>query len=611
MLRRTLLLLCSSVLAILPLSAQRHAPGNRESVRISGCPMVKIGTERLPDMNVPRVGNVQFMAGGEPVVVGGHTTGFVPTPTAEYYADGAWHLIETPYSHDDGFGVKLSSGKVLIGGGHEKHLGIGQSHPTEVYDPTTHTFGDYGCLDTKRAIASGAEIDSGRVVIAGNWYRGDSIELYDGAKHFTFVKEPTVDRSAPYILRIARDEVLIFGGYDTKGNKLDSACIVDRLHGAPIVVPLLSEYGQLPSWTIPMRESNCEFIGDAEKDVFAYLLFMGANNEAFQPAVQQDGKGQYAVVMVQDTVFTPLPTSRPIPSKTPDGTPIAWFTPVIADRQAQCGYVCGFDKAKRLYVLRIDYSSLWAPDGSRLCTAAELKAPLPLTLFHTDPLPACGFNIPMLTADGNLLIAGGNYQVDASGDNYQPYSTVWLIRLNGHADGAAKSVWPWVAVLLLAAAALGALLLWRRRRSPYIYNKVPEEPAKADSTAEPDVQAVQPTLSVSASEQLMGRICQLMDERQMFRNSELKVSDVATALATNTRYVTDCIKTCRGCTFTQFVNGYRIDYAKQLLRQHPDKKITEVYMESGFASETSFFRIFKAHTGMTTREWMQQEAASL
>ena len=92
----------------------------------------------------------------------------------------------------------------------------------------------------------------------------------------------------------------------------------------------------------------------------------------------------------------------------------------------------------------------------------------------------------------------------------------------------------------------------------------------------------------------------------LFRNSELKVSDVAVHLGTNTRYVTDCIKSCRGCTFTQLVNGYRVEYAKQLLRKHPDKKIFEVYTEAGFASETSFFRIFKSVTGMTTREWMQQ-----
>ena len=34
-----------------------------------------------------------------------------------------------------------------------------------------------------------------------------------------------------------------------------------------------------------------------------------------------------------------------------------------------------------------------------------------------------------------------------------------------------------------------------------------------------------------------------------------------------------------------------------------DKKMMQVYMESGFANETTFFRAFKAQTGLTPNEW--------
>ena len=59
----------------------------------------------------------------------------------------------------------LKSGKVLIAGGHEKSLGIGQTFPVEFYDPQTHTFEGYGCLDVKRTMAEAVEMDSGHVVI--------------------------------------------------------------------------------------------------------------------------------------------------------------------------------------------------------------------------------------------------------------------------------------------------------------------------------------------------------------------------------------------------------------------------------------------------------------
>jgi len=38
------------------------------------------------------------------------------------------------YPHDFALCVPLSSGKVLLGGGSEKSLGIGQTYATEIYD---------------------------------------------------------------------------------------------------------------------------------------------------------------------------------------------------------------------------------------------------------------------------------------------------------------------------------------------------------------------------------------------------------------------------------------------------------------------------------------------
>ena len=101
----------------------------------------------------------------------------------------------------------------------------------------------------------------------------------------------------------------------------------------------------------------------------------------------------------------------------------------------------------------------------------------------------------------------------------------------------------------------------------------------------------------------MQQICQLMDEESLYLDSNLKIADVATRLGTNVSYVSACINQQRGCSFTQFVNSYRVNSAKQLLQQHPDAKITEIWVASGFANETSFFRTFKAVTGMTPSEW--------
>ena len=37
------------------------------------------------------------------------------------------------------------------------------------------------------------------------------------------------------------------------------------------------------------------------------------------------------------------------------------------------------------------------------------------------------------------------------------------------------------------------------------------------------------------------------------------------------------------------------------------KKVHAIWMESGFASEQTFCRIFKSNTGMTPKEWISSQ----
>jgi AraC-like DNA-binding protein len=49
-----------------------------------------------------------------------------------------------------------------------------------------------------------------------------------------------------------------------------------------------------------------------------------------------------------------------------------------------------------------------------------------------------------------------------------------------------------------------------------------------------------------------------------------------------------------------------VEYAKQLMRQYPEMKLSAVGLKSGFANEMTFFRTFKSLTDMTPREWVSQ-----
>lgn len=563
-------------------------PGNSSS-KNDTCMVRKIEVERLADLNVPRSAHTAFCVNGEVTVVGGHTTNFVPTATAEYFKDGRWHLVETAFPHDNGICVVLSSGKVILGGGSEKPLGIGQTFPVEEYDPTTHTFRAFSCFDTKRTLAQAIEIDSGRVVVAGNWYAGDSIELFDGDRYFHFAKEVTVGRASPYMLRTSSGDVLILGNGGTHGEPLMSD-VADRLKGNPLHVPLLRRWQ--PLFYEASFCNNTGFIGDEATGNYSWLMPVEDWQEGDSAA--WDPYRQLAFMLVRDTTFTLLPTTCPVPKKGPYGK-INYYSPVIADRKAHRGYVHGTDKDNRHYLVCVEYD----------------KRPAPLTLYYTDPLPDAGFPHILITGDGDLMIMGGiNYNRPLGGslgnDNYSPLASVYLLhvgRLSQEQADGSKAVWLWmtIAALLLTAAAL-LIILYRKRRSTETIGMGAAPITEAAETGEEEEEAEESDKTNTGTE-LMSQISQLMEQEQLYLDSDLKLADLATRLHTNRNAVSACINSQRGYSFSQFISNYRVEHAKQLLRQHPDMKMTEVWMQSGFTTESSFFRAFKAATGLTPTEW--------
>lgn len=563
-------------------------PGNISS-KNDTCMVRKIEAERLADLNVPRSAHTAFCVNGEVTVVGGHTTNFVPTATAEYFKDGRWHLVETAFPHDNGICVVLSSGKVILGGGSEKPLGIGQTFPVEEYDPTTHTFRAFSCFDTKRTLAQAIEIDSGRVVVAGNWYAGDSIELFDGDRYFHFAKEVTVGRASPYMLRTSSGDVLILGNGGTHGEPLMSD-VADRLKGNPLHVPLLRRWQ--PLFYEASFCNNTGFIGDEATGNYSWLMPVEDWQEGDSTA--WDPYRQLAFMLVRDTTFTLLPTTCPVPKKGPYGK-INYYSPVIADRKAHRGYVHGIDKDNRHYLVCVEYD----------------KRPAPLTLYYTDPLPDAGFPHILITGDGDLMIMGGiNYNRPLGGslgnDNYSPLASVYLLhvgRLSQEQADGSKAVWLWmtIAALLLTAAAL-LIILYRKRRPTETIGMGAAPITETAETGEEEEEAEESDKTNTGTE-LMSQISQLMEQEQLYLDSDLKLADLATRLHTNRNAVSACINSQRGYSFSQFISNYRVEHAKQLLRQHPDMKMTEVWMQSGFTTESSFFRAFKAATGLTPTEW--------
>ncbi|MBR1755794.1 MAG: helix-turn-helix domain-containing protein [Bacteroidaceae bacterium] len=548
--------LCSTLQSI-----AQHA-----AVQTATCPMQKMEVERLPDLNVPRIGHVVFSVGGEVVAAGGHTSGFVPTATAEYYSDGAWHLMPMVYPHDHGIMTSTETGEILLAGGHEKELGIGQTFPVELYDPVAHRFTGYGCLEQKRCFGNALPMDNGRIIISGNWLQDDLIEMYDGSRQCKFVKPVSQHRSLPHILRTAPDNAIIFAARDNHAEDFDTI-LIDRLQGEPFTIPLFETWKPYP---YPIGYHGSCFIGDESKGEYVNLIQVMRGDTAM------------AVVRVEGETFSLLPTVCPIPMQSQWGS-ITWFCHILADKKSGRAYIEGYGEEEddhRIYVAAIDY----------------LERPAPVTLYYSEPQDSIGRAQPLLTDSGDLMLVGG---VLEHNNNYDASAAVLLLHVGPREATASVSShsWRWLLAAFIIASLVTVILL-RRHRKPA---------AEASESASTETTESATAEATATDTELFARICRYMEEQQPYLNSELKVQDVADALGTNRTYISTCLKNTRGCSFTQFVNTYRIEHAQQLLRQNPERKISEVWMNSGFSTEASFFRTFKALTGMTPKDWLQSE----
>lgn len=99
--------------------------------------------------------------------------------------------------------------------------------------------------------------------------------------------------------------------------------------------------------------------------------------------------------------------------------------------------------------------------------------------------------------------------------------------------------------------------------------------------------------------ELLEKIRKLMSEEKLYLYPNLKVSDLAMRLNSNRNYVYNAINVEMGISFSDYINGQRIDYASKLLEAHPEMSINDVMIKSGFTSTSAFYRNFKKFRGIT------------
>lgn len=116
--------------------------------------------------------------------------------------------------------------------------------------------------------------------------------------------------------------------------------------------------------------------------------------------------------------------------------------------------------------------------------------------------------------------------------------------------------------------------------------------------------------SLQENAEMIGtKIEKLMVERRYFLKKDLKIGDVVKEIGSNRTYVSNYINRTYQCSFSDYMNKLRIEYAKKLLLDSSSNtKLTLIAEQSGYSSEQSFYRNFRKFVGMTPAEWLNSTA---
>ncbi len=531
-------------------------PGGHVITAPDGTEWQQMTVERLPDLPTPRGSHRTVFFGKEIVLLGGQTNGFKPLETAEYYSSGSWHTVRGLYAHINGFATPLPDGRIFLGGGSEADFGIGQSWGAEIYDPVSHCFSPVGIMSVKRAMPSALSLPDGRVVIAGNWRAEDSYETWTAETGFVPGETLSPGWAEPYILPASADDIIVFGPWNPRGD--NPGGLVNHLGGAPEQVPLLEDYAVCANYDV--------FPGDMQIADYTYLI----------PA-QNRSTDEQVVVKVASGKFSLLEMEASLVGKGPEGGPVNW-TILQVDRPSRIAWVQGLDSAKGcLCLARIAYDATF--DGGSAS----------VSYYYADIPGGSPSACARLMPGGRFILAGGSGWKEGTFpvvvDNFKAYSSAYIL----HTEMPSKSGMPLWAILaiILGVGCIAVIAVIRSRRK----------------AVEPDASAEEGRITRN----LMEEMSALIEEKELYRSKNLRISDVASELATNKTYVSVLLNNMSGESFTTMITRYRVQYAQKLLREHPDMILDEVAEESGFSSRTTFFRNFKALTGMTPQEWKKQK----
>lgn len=181
-----------------------------------------------------------------------------------------------------------------------------------------------------------------------------------------------------------------------------------------------------------------------------------------------------------------------------------------------------------------------------------------------------------------------------------------------------------VRVLLLIAGcfiillALSIWLYWKRKNKTVhkkyeeliakISNEQKEVPSKFLKTEDNTESKTSVNITDETTKVLLARL-EKFELSDKYLRKDMSLTWMANHFNTNTKYLSEIIKTCRDKNFTTYINGLRIGYITKKLYENPiyrEYKINYLAEECGYTTPQVFVTAFKKETGFTPSYFLEQ-----
>ena len=120
------------------------------------------------------------------------------------------------------------------------------------------------------------------------------------------------------------------------------------------------------------------------------------------------------------------------------------------------------------------------------------------------------------------------------------------------------------------------------------------------------------SLQDSQKNTLAKKLVAYVETEKPYQESELTLADLAEQVNIQPHYLSQIINQKLDCTFLDFINGYRVEAAKEMLRSddYSHYTILAIAYEAGFNSKTAFYSAFRKNVGTTPSSYRKSVVAA-